>query len=314
MNSSSDEKQAFTIHFGITSEEAMFFRLSSAVEAVVSYIIIFNLFPNIYSKKTRSSFYLRLCITYALILLIIFIRFYDFLESNIFRTMRKGHKIRFLLYGLATIEAMFDLSLVALGLEILIEVCSTVLPEKRKWILFSLVAAGIPVAFLFIILIIWESKKQFNGVLGIALTESIIPAAATIVITIGIYIFARRKKMALSEDSLLRIKIIILINLAAIVGMFLNLLLYTLNAEVVMDDLIDAIIKLGVVAAYIFVQPHHIAAPYMLPCLDVEATQMETSTQPIVTMSQNTLNGFQSTGGNPRNALTENGHSMRMVC
>ena len=49
--------------------------------------------------------------------------------------------------------------------------------------------------------------------------------------------------MALSEDSLLRIKIIILINLAAIVGMFLNLLLYTLNAEVVMDDLIDAIIK-----------------------------------------------------------------------
>ena len=72
--------------------------------------------------------------------------------------MGKGHKIRFLLYGLATIgnlnvlsahislfcilEAMFDLSLVALAVEILLELCSTVLSEKKRWVLYGLVAAG----------------------------------------------------------------------------------------------------------------------------------------------------------------------------
>ena len=42
------------------------------------------------------------------------------------------------------LEAMFDLSLVALGAEILLELCSTVLTEKKKWLLYGLVAAGIP--------------------------------------------------------------------------------------------------------------------------------------------------------------------------
>ena len=49
--------------------------------------------------------------------------------------------------------------------------------------------------------------------------------------------------MSLSEDFLVRVKVVLLINSVAIVGMVLNLLLYSLNAEVVMDDLIDAIVK-----------------------------------------------------------------------
>ena len=49
--------------------------------------------------------------------------------------------------------------------------------------------------------------------------------------------------MSISEDFLIRIKTILLINTVAMVGMLLNLLLYSLNAEVVMDDLIDAIVK-----------------------------------------------------------------------
>ena len=53
----------------------------------------------------------------------------------------------------------------------------------------------------------------------------------------------RKKKMSISEDFLIRIKTILLINTVAMVGMLLNLLLYSLNAEVVMDDLIDAIVK-----------------------------------------------------------------------
>ena len=49
--------------------------------------------------------------------------------------------------------------------------------------------------------------------------------------------------MSVSEDFLVRIKTVLLMNMVAILGMLLNLLLYTLNAEVVMDDLIDAIVK-----------------------------------------------------------------------
>jgi len=200
--------------------------------------------------------------------------------------MGKGHKIRFLLYGLATIEAMFDLSLVALGAEILLELCSTVLTEKKKWLLYGLVAAGIPMSFLLLILIIWESKQQFDGVLGVALAESILPAIVVVIVTIAIYIFARKKKMSLSEDFLVRVKVVLLINSVAIVGMLLNLLLYSLNAEVVMDDLIDAIVKLGVVASYIFVQPFHIAAPFILSSLDVNETAMESSIQPIILQNE----------------------------
>jgi hypothetical protein len=37
---------------------------------------------------------------------------------------------------------MFDLSLVALGVEILLELCATVLSEKKRWVLYGLVAAG----------------------------------------------------------------------------------------------------------------------------------------------------------------------------
>jgi len=286
-NKTGENKKVYEVQlFGPTSEEAMFFRLSSAAEAIVFYTIIFSVFPSLYSKRNRSSFYPRICITYILILIIIMIRFYDFLESNIFRSMGKGHKIRFLLYGLATIEAMFDLSLVAMGVEILLELCNTILAEKRKWILYGIVTGGVPASFLLLILIIWESKQQFEGVLGVALAESILPATVVIIITIAIFMVARKKKMSISEDFLIRIKTILCINSVAMVGMLLNLLLYSLNAEVVMDDLIDAIVKLGVVASYILVQPNHIAAPYILSGLNVQETAMESSIQPIVLQNE----------------------------
>ena len=108
--------------------------------------------------------------------------------------------------------------------------------------------------------------------------------------------------MSLSEDFLLRIKTILLINTVAIIGMLLNLLLYSINAEVVMDDLIDAIVKvttnkrtdrnkffikqLGVVASYILVQPFHMAAPFLLSSLNVQETAMESSIQPIVLQNE----------------------------
>ena len=42
---------------------------------------------------------------------------------------------------------------------------------------------------------------------------------------------------------LLLLQMMLLINVLALLGMFLNLLLYAVDASVVMDDLIDALVK-----------------------------------------------------------------------
>ena len=37
---------------------------------------------------------------------------------------------------------MFDLSLVAMGVEILLELCNTIMVERRKWVVYGSVTAG----------------------------------------------------------------------------------------------------------------------------------------------------------------------------
>ena len=47
----------------------------------------------------------------------------------------------------------------------------------------------------------------------------------------------------MSEDCLTRVKAIILISLISFLGMCLNLLLFSINASVVLDDLVDGLVK-----------------------------------------------------------------------
>ena len=54
---------------------------------------------------------------------------------------------------------MFDLSLVAMGVEILLELCNTIMVEKRKWVLYGSVTAGIPMQ---ILSQNYYSKSYFN--------------------------------------------------------------------------------------------------------------------------------------------------------
>jgi len=252
---------------GLSSEETLFLRIASAAEGLVLAAILSVIFPSIFKKRKRTSFYPRLAIAYSLIVLIIIIRFYDFMETNIFQKMSRDHKIRFLLYGLATLEAMFDMCLVALATEICLELCSTILAEKRLWILFAGITAGIPSSFLVIILSIWESSAGFGGVVATALVESVLPGLALLVLTGLVAFQARRKKLALTEDSIVRIKVVLLMNGVSLMEMLLNLIFYTLDTAVVMDDMIDSILKLGLCGCYILVQPEHPASPHLLTCL-----------------------------------------------
>ena len=108
--------------FMVSSFDILFFRLSSAVEAIVFVVTIFNVLPIIYRARNRlynyikchhwpeklaifprSSFYERFSIVFLLMLLIITIRFYDFLEASLFRSMTRQQKLRFLLYILSTV-------------------------------------------------------------------------------------------------------------------------------------------------------------------------------------------------------------------
>ncbi|XP_023322885.1 uncharacterized protein LOC111697210 [Eurytemora carolleeae] len=109
---------------GPTAEETLFFRLASAVEGITLYIIVTQILPSIYAKRHRFVFYVRLGLTYLCILLLIIIRFYDFMETQLFKVMNNEGKMRFLLYGIGPLECVFDLSLVCLSLETILDVNS----------------------------------------------------------------------------------------------------------------------------------------------------------------------------------------------
>ena len=117
---------------------------------------------------------------FLLMLITIAIRFYDFLEASIFRSMTQQQKLRFLLYILSTVgefysstlsnqsglqrtsngflEAMFDYSLLALNVEILLELSLVIYQEVRLWTIYTGLAGGIPVTFLFLYIIVWETS------------------------------------------------------------------------------------------------------------------------------------------------------------
>ena len=53
----------------------------------------------------------------------------------------------------------------------------------------------------------------------------------------------RRKKGSLSEDCLKRVKCMILINIFSVIDMCCNILMFSLNTSFVLEDFIDALIK-----------------------------------------------------------------------
>ena len=53
---------------------------------------------------------------------------------------------------------MFDFSLVALNLEILLELSLVIYQEVKLWIIYVCLAGGLPITFLFLYIIVWESS------------------------------------------------------------------------------------------------------------------------------------------------------------
>jgi len=196
--------------------------------------------------------------------------------------MSKEQKLRFLLYILSTVESMFEHSLVALNVETLLELSLIFFREGRLWIIYGLLSCGIPAGFLLMYIIVWESSGNMTGILGLALFEGVLPAVIVSIMASAIYVISRRKKNVLTEDCLIRVKALVLINAFAFFGMSLNLLLFSINASVVLDDLVDALIKLCIPISYLMVQHEHFASELILSSLNVEQTPMEQVVNPIV--------------------------------
>jgi len=265
-----------------SSEEILFFRLSSAIEAIVFYVVIFNVLPTVYRERHRSSIYQRISILFLLILLIIAIRFYDFMEARLFRSMTKEQKLRFLIYVLSTVESIFDYSLVALNLETLLELSLVPLKEVNLWMLFIGLAGGVPISFLFLYVTVWETSKHFSTVFSLAVIESVIPGLGVLILLLLIFFYARRKKSVMSEDCLTRVKALVLINITSLLGMCLHLLLFCLSASVILDDLVDALLKLSVCVSFLVVQPGHWTASLLLSSLNIEQPVSQPDLNPIV--------------------------------
>ena len=93
---------------------------------------------------------------------------------------------------------MFDLSLAALGLELLLELLRYKLPPDRLWLLFAGLTAGLPGLFLIILAAVWESSRQVAVVLGLALLQSSLPALMICLSAPTILLLARSVSLATS--------------------------------------------------------------------------------------------------------------------
>ncbi len=80
--------------------------------------------------------------------------------------------------------------------------------RRKLWVVYLVLSVGVPVIFLLLIVTIWEGEQLYEGVMAIAITESVLPAVIISLLIVAIYITARRKKMALSDDALVRIKVL----------------------------------------------------------------------------------------------------------
>jgi len=252
---------------GLTPVETLFFRLCSALEGVTIYIIVLQILPAIYKKRNRSSFYSRLGITYILILVILIIRFYDFLETNIFQTMNDEGKMRFILYFIGPLECVFDLSLVSLSVEAIIDISATYISERNIWFLYLTIVVCLPIFFLLLMVIVWESAHTFRGVLNTALVEDILPAVATVVLLVLLYLLARRKASCLNQEQTFKAKLMVTLSLCETLGVLLNLGLYLAQAQIVLDDLMDSLMKVGVCCCYLVVRPGSLLEPHVLSSL-----------------------------------------------
>ena len=103
-NSTGDQAREVEGRVGPTAEQALLLRLASAVESLVVYTVLTRVLPrslrdrlyhqivspisictSLRLRGLRCGWYLRLGLTFILSLLIITVRFYDFLETNILR-------------------------------------------------------------------------------------------------------------------------------------------------------------------------------------------------------------------------------------
>ena len=73
----------------------------------------------------------------------------------------------------------------------------------------------------------------------------------------------------MSEDCLTRVKAVILISLISFLGMCLNLLLFSLNASVVLDDLVDGLVKVDQASP---LSPCQVAAAHCALCTPAAVT------------------------------------------
>jgi len=297
------------LRIGLTGEETLFFRLSSAIEGITLYIILCQILPTLYLKR---SFYLRLAATYLLIVVILTVRFYDFLETNIFRSLDASVKIRFLLYCVGPLECIFDLSLVSLSVETILNITSAYVAEAKLWTLYIIFTVGIPAAFLLLMVVVWETNHKFKGILATAMIESTLPAVGTFVLLALLYWLARKNSGRLSEEQVYKAKLMVSVSVCEGLGVSVNLILYLIKAELVMNDVMDSLMKLGVCWSYILVKPGSWTEKHLLTSLNQPEGQFIQSAFPHTPLrearrlSTASASSGRSGRGDRRNSLSTN--------
>lgn len=228
--------------------------LSSSLEGICFYIIIFRVLPALYRDRRASDQNLRLAIWFLIILINITINFYEFLEINVFRTTSWLHKVRFNFYFIGLIESIYAYGTVGLAVEPLSQLFQLAISRRQSWLLWALLSLGVPVVYLLATMITWESEYEWVYIAWEGFTElTLVP---TVVVTgqVAVLIWGVGKVLA-SRDTAVRARQVILMSIIVIISAINNgVLVMTIYSHysspstilpivIIVTDLIDSFCK-----------------------------------------------------------------------
>lgn len=242
-------------------------KLSTAAETLLIAVIPYFVLPSVFKKRRVSPFYSRLAITYVLILVGVLARFLDFLETTVLQQLVAEDKSKWQNYCLGSLVNMYNMSLVGLGLELCLLLFSSAISGRGLWLVFSSITAGLPALSLLVTITIWETSEVLV-VKYWAAAVRLLCGLALAVLAVVVAVMARRRRASLGEDAVSRVKMFLLMMATLAVALAADLLLDLASQDMVINDLIYSIASLVLCGCYLLVQPGHLAASHLLPCLD----------------------------------------------
>lgn len=238
--------------------------LSSSLEGICFYIIIFRVLPSLYRDRRASDQNPRLAIWFLIILINITVNFYEFLEINVFRTTSWLHKVRFNFYFIGLIESIYAYGTLGLAVDPLSQLFQLKISRRQSWLLWALVSVGVPVVYLLATMATWESEYEWVYIAWEGFTELTLVPTVVVTAQVAVLIWGQGKLSASRETAKGARQVIsmsIVVVVSAINNGILVMTIYSHYANpssvlpivIIVTDLIDSFCKVLLPIVYLAV-------------------------------------------------------------